>query len=109
MAARTLHVKCATWEQVDTFTKRKLRKGKLLSMKVPFLAKAGSSVTLGLELPNQLVLAIDGIVQKASAVEGGDANKTWIEIELVGFTEEVMQKIRAMAGVAAMPEEESTR
>ena len=98
MAARTLKVQCATWEQVDTFTKKKLRKGRLLSMKVPFQAKVGASVTLGLELPNQLVLAIDGVVKQASVVEG-DATKTWIELELVGFTDEVMQKIRAMAGV----------
>src|SRR5258706_1142261 len=77
-------------------------------MKVPFQAKVGTAVTLGLELPNQLVLAIDGIVQKASAVEG-EGNRTWIEIELVGFTEEVMQKIRAMAGVPATTEPEPTK
>src|SRR5262249_14555990 len=84
--------------------KRKLRKGKLLSMKVPFQAKAGTEVTLGLELPNQLVLAIDGVVQRASVVEG--EGKTWIEIELTGLTEEVMKKIRKMAGGAVIPQDE---
>ena len=68
--ARTLHVRCTTWEQVDVFTTRKLRKGKLLSMKVPFETKTGAPVTLGLELPNQLVVAIDGVVQRASPVDG---------------------------------------
>jgi len=57
--ARTLHVRCSTWDQVDVFTTRKLRKGKLLSMKVPFETIAGARVTLGLELPNQLDDAID--------------------------------------------------
>jgi hypothetical protein len=103
MTARTLHVRCSTWEQVDVFTTRKLRKGKLLSMKVPFDAKPGARVTLGLELPNQLVVAIDGVVQRASAIEAERGAKpdaparTWIEIELTGLTDDVMQRIRTMA------------
>ena len=98
--ARTLHVRCATWEQVEVFTTRKLRKGKLLSMKVPFTAKVSDSVTLGLELPNELVLAIDGVVHRASPVEVDgkiDPARTWIEIELTGLTEEVLTRIRTMA------------
>jgi hypothetical protein len=96
MAGRTLHVRCATWEQVDLFLSRKLRKGRFLSMKVPFAATVGSPVTLGLELPNQLVIAIEGVVQKASPVDG-DAAKTWIEVELVGLTEEVHARIRSLS------------
>jgi len=98
--ARTLHVRCTTWEQVDVFTTRKLRKGKLLSMKVPFEAVASSPVTLGLELPNQLVVAIDGIVQRASLVEGEHPPRTWIEIELTGLTDEVLARIRTMGAEA---------
>ena len=99
MAGRTLHVRCATWEQVDIFTTRKLRKGKLLSMKVPFAAKVGGSVTLGLELPSEVVVAIDGVVQKASPVEVDgkiDPGRTWIEVELVGLTDEVKARLGAM-------------
>jgi DnaJ-domain-containing protein 1 len=92
---RTLHVRCNTWEQVEVFHTRKLRAGKLLSMKVPFEAEVGAQVTLGLELPNQVVMAIDGIVQKASPIAGD--TKTWIEVELAGFTEEVVARIRVMA------------
>lgn len=92
---RTLHVRCATWEQVEVFHTRKLRRGKLLSMKVPFQTEIGAQVTLGLELPNQVVIAIDGLVQKASAIDGDI--KTWIEVELVGLTEEVLARIKAMA------------
>ena len=102
--ARTLHVRCATWEQVEIFTTRKLRKGKLLSMKVPFSAKVGSTVTLGLELPNQVVIAIDGTVQRASPLEGStgkpDGSRTWIEIELTGFTDDVVARIKAMAAAS---------
>ena len=96
MAARTLHVRCATWDQVEAFTKRKLRKGRLLSMKVPFQAKIGSPVTLGLELPNEMVIAIDGSILRASPVEG-DPQRMWIEVDLTGLTEEVLARIKNLA------------
>ncbi|HEY5925161.1 MAG TPA: J domain-containing protein [Kofleriaceae bacterium] len=107
MASRTLHVRCATWDQVEVFTTRKLRKGKLLSMKVPFPAKSGMPVTIGLELPNEVVVAIDGVVQKAAPVEVEgkvDPNRTWIEIELTGFTDEVKARLRKMRRDAEDPE-----
>jgi hypothetical protein len=106
MAARTLHVRCGTWEQVEVFTTRKLRKGKLLSMKVPFSAKVGGAVTIGLELPNEVVVAIDGVIQKSAPVEG-DANRTWIEIELTGFTDEVKARLKAFQ-TKPEPEEPAT-
>jgi DnaJ-domain-containing protein 1 len=109
-AARTLHVRCTTWEQVEVFHTRKLRRGKLLSMRVPFRADPGSEVTLNLELPNQVVIVIDGVVLKASSSDAdpraakADAGKTWLEVELVGFTEDVVARIRRMAaGETAEP------
>ena len=93
---RALHVRCSNWEQVDAFLARKLRKGRFLSMKVPFAGEVGTPVTLGLELPNQLVVAIDGVVQQASPVDG-DAGRSWIEIELAGLTPEVLARIRSLA------------
>jgi hypothetical protein len=110
-AARTLHVRCTTWEQVEVFHTRKLRRGKLLSMRVPFRADPGSEVTLNLELPNQVVIVVDGVVLKASTpidvdpkAARSDAGKTWLEVELVGFTEDVVARIRRMAaGETAEP------
>ncbi len=101
MSGRTLHVRCTTWEQVEVFHTRKLRRGKLLSMKVPFQATPGAAVTLGLELPNDVMIAIDGTVQKASPIEGD--TKTWIEVELHGFTDDVIARITAMAAGVAEP------
>jgi DnaJ-domain-containing protein 1 len=103
-AGRTLHVRCTTWEQVEIFYTRKLRRGKLLSMKVPFRADVGAQVTLGLELPTQVVIAIEGRIQKATPIEA-DAAKTWIEIELVGFTDEVVGRLKAMMAGAELPED----
>jgi hypothetical protein len=115
---RTLHVRCATWQQVEVFHTRKLRRGKLLSMKVPFHSEPGSEVTLNLELPNQVVIVIAGTVLKSSPVEAvaptddkprGEAGKTWLEVELVGFTEEVIARIRRMAaGGGDDPEPDSS-
>jgi len=102
-SGRTLHVRCTTWEQVEVFHTRKLRRGKLLSMKVPFHSDPGGEVTLNLELPNQVVIVIEGIVLKSSPVEPDpkatkpEAGKTWLEVELAGFTEEVIGRIRQMA------------
>lgn len=92
---RTLHVKCTTWEQVEVFYTRKLRKGRLLSMKVPFQAEVGAPVTLGLELPNGTTVPIAGTTQKAAPIP--DDTKTWIEIELAGFTDDVLARIKALA------------
>jgi hypothetical protein len=108
MAGRTLHVRCATWDQVEVFTVRKLRKGRMLSMKVPFNAAVGTPVTLGLELPNGLVMAIDGVVQKASPVEVDgkiEAGRMWIEVDLVGFTDEVKARLAQLSKQDAKPEE----
>ncbi len=107
MASRTLHVRCATWEQVHIFTTRKLRKGKLLSMKVPFSAHPGSPVTIGLELPNEVVVAIDGTIQKAAPVQVDgkpDGTRTWIEVELGGFTDEVKARLARMQREHEEPE-----
>jgi hypothetical protein len=95
VAGRTLHVRCTTWQQVEIFYTRKLRRGKLLSMKVPFRADVGTPVSLGLELPNQVVITIEGRVQKAAPMES-DPGKTWIEIELEGFNDAVIARIKAM-------------
>jgi hypothetical protein len=105
VASRTLHVRCATWDQVEAFTTRKLRKGRLLSMKVPFAARVGNQVTIGLELPNEVTVAIDGIVQKSAPVDG-DASRTWIEIELIGFTDEVKARLRAQQEKKSQVDEE---
>lgn len=102
-SARTLHVRCTTWDQVEVFHTRKLRRGKLLSMKVPFHSDPGSEVTLNLELPNQVVIVIEGTVLKSSPVEPDpkatkpEPGKTWLEVELAGFTDEVIARIRRMA------------
>lgn len=95
---RTLHIRCGTWEQVETFYSRKLRRGRLLSMRVPFAPALGAELTVGLELPNHEVMTIDGTVRKCEQSEG-DA-RHWIEIELVGLSDERLRGLRDMVLLA---------
>jgi hypothetical protein len=97
---RTLHIRCGTWDQVEAFYSRKLRRGRLLSMRVPFAPAVGSDLSIGLELPSHQVISIDGAVRKC---EPGEDSRHWIEIELVGLSEELLRRLREMvaAGIAA--------
>lgn len=93
MSARVLRVRCATWDQVEAFYKRKLRRGRYLAMKVPFEAEKNSDLTIGLELPNGMVIAIDGTV---IAVEAAADARTPIEIHLHGMNNEVQARLEAL-------------
>ncbi|MEZ4403752.1 MAG: hypothetical protein R3B06_27255 [Kofleriaceae bacterium] len=61
-APRLLRVRCTRWDQVEAFLRKKLRPDGRLSMKVPFDAAPGAPVTLAIELPSQIVVALDGEV-----------------------------------------------
>jgi hypothetical protein len=80
---KNLQIRCASWAQVQAFYERKLRRGNLLSVKVAFAAQAGQVMTIGLEMPTGLVISIEGVVRRSAVMEGDQ--RTWIEIELVGF------------------------
>lgn len=88
---RTLHIRCGTWDQVEAFYSRKLRRGRLLSMRVPFAPAISSDLSIGLELPSHEVITIDGIVRKC---ETGEDSRHWIEIELVGLSDELLRRLR---------------
>jgi hypothetical protein len=64
-------------------------------------------VTIGLELPNEVVVSIDGVIQKAAPVEVDgkpDGTRTWIEIELTGFNDEIKARLRRLKREAEDPE-----
>ncbi len=105
-APRMLRVRCATWEQLEAFYRRKLRRSGRLSMKVPFACEVGTPVTLALELPNQIVVAIDGTVSSvtpppAGAGAGdGDGGRTSIDVSLYGLTAELLARLEEMVADA---------
>jgi hypothetical protein len=90
---RTLKVKCPTWQHVETFYERKLRPDKTLTIRVPFNPQEGSNVTLGLQLPDGSVTAIEGKVLGVMASPSG--KKAAIRLHLHGMTEEVLGRLRA--------------
>lgn len=91
---RTLKVKCPTWQHVETFYERKLRRDNTLSIRVPFAVEAGSTLVLGLQLPNDMVMAIDSTVLEASPL--ADARKSSIRLHLHGMTDEVVERLRTL-------------
>jgi hypothetical protein len=92
--ARVLRVRCTSWDQVEAFYQRKLRRGRYLSMRVPFTPDKNSELTIGLELPSQLVVAIDGTVLVVAP--GDDGDRTGIEINLHGMTPELTARLEAL-------------
>ena len=56
--ARTIKVRCTTWDQVEAFYTQKL-KGDTLVVKMPVQPMIGDGVTVALGLPSGLIFAID--------------------------------------------------
>jgi hypothetical protein len=93
MQGRTLRVKCASWDQVEAFYLRKLRRGRGISIRVPFVPSSGDPIAVGLELPTGLVVIIDGTV--AGVHPAGDDRAT-IDIDLQGLTSDVVDRLEAL-------------
>lgn len=63
-------------------------------MRVPFLVDTGAKLVLALELPNEMVMAIDGTV--TSAVPAADNKKSAIKLTLQGLTHEVRRRLSTL-------------
>lgn len=92
--ARTLKVKCPTWEHVEAFYGRKLRDGNLLTVRVPFPIDAGAGLDLALELPSELVMSIAGRVR--AVAPAGDGQRNALQLELIGFTDEIRGRLEVL-------------
>lgn len=93
----TLRARCPSWDAVEGFYTRSVMPGGLLAARVPFVPQPGDRVTLALELPNEMVMAIDGVVRKVSPTERG---KTPIVVRLVGFGEKTIARLASMVAEA---------
>ncbi len=96
--ARSLKIKCPTWDHVEAFYSRKLRKGNVLPIRVPFMLGKGASLTIALELPNEMVMAIDGEV--TAAAPAADGKKSAIQLTLHGMTPEVLGRLESLVSDA---------
>jgi tetratricopeptide (TPR) repeat protein len=88
--ARTIKVRCTTWDQVEAFYTQKL-KGDTLVVKMPVQPMIGDGVTVALGLPSGLVFAIDGSVTSVGAV---DPSGKWpVAMKMHGLTKEVRERL----------------
>lgn len=91
---RTLKVKCPTWQHVETFYERKLRKDNTLTLRVPFDTEEGAQVALGLQLPNNEMVSIEGTV--IGLVPGDPGQRDAARLFLHGMNESLLHRLRAM-------------
>jgi tetratricopeptide (TPR) repeat protein len=91
--ARTIKVRCVTWDQVEAFYTQKL-KGDTLVVKMPIEPMIGDGVTVALGLPSGLVFAIDGSV---TSVGGADTSGKWpVAMKMHGLTREVRERLERL-------------
>jgi hypothetical protein len=102
MTGRTLRVKCSSWDQVESFYMRKLRRGRGVTIKVPFVPAIGDPIAVGLELPSDLVVVIDGAI---ASVQGVGEDRAQIDIDLHGLTAAVVDRLEKLVadGRGAVP------
>lgn len=91
---RTLKVKCPTWQHVETFYERKLRKDNTLTLRVPFDTEEGAQVALGLQLPNNEMISIEGTV--IGLVPGDPGQRDAARLFLHGMNEPLLHRLRAL-------------
>lgn len=101
ISVRLLRIRCTSWDQVAAFYSRKLRKQRFLSLRVPFAAEKNVPVTVGLELPTGVVVALDGVVR--SVTLHADNPHPMVELELTGDIAAQVARLQEMVLAAAMP------
>ena len=96
--SHTLKVKCPTWDHVESFYRKKVKPGGRLSARVPFQPAAGEVVTIALELPDELIVAIEGEVE--SVAPAPDGKKSAVALTLYGLTDRVLERLEALVAEA---------
>ncbi len=104
-APRSLVLKCPTWDHVESFYARKVKEGGELSARVPFQPDPGEIITLALELPDELVMAIDAEVEQS--VPASDGKKSAVRLRVVGLTSSVRRQLETLVAQARREREAS--
>ena len=96
--ARSLVLKCPTWDHVEAFYSRKVKDGGGLSARVPFHPARGEIITLALELPDELIVALDAEVEQA--VPASDGKKSAVRLRMIGLTRAVRSRLETLVAEA---------
>jgi hypothetical protein len=94
LISHSLKVKCPTWDHVESFYARKVKDGNSLSARVPFHPHIGEVVTIALELPDELVIAIESEVLEAAPAP--DGRKSAVRMRLIGLTPSVRGRLESL-------------
>jgi len=98
LVTHSLKVKCPTWDHVESFYARKVKDGNSLSARVPFHPHVGEIVTIALELPDELVIAIESeVLETAPAPDG---KKAAVRMRLTGLTPSVKSRLESLVAEA---------
>jgi len=98
LVTHSLKVKCPTWDHVESFYARKVKEGNSLSARVPFHPHVGEVVTIALELPDELVIAIESeVLETAPAPDG---RKAAVRMRLTGLTPSVRGRLESLVAEA---------
>lgn len=98
LVTHSLKVKCPTWDHVESFYARKVKEGNSLSARVPFHPHVGEVVTIALELPDELVIAIESeVLETAPAPDG---KKSAVRMRLTGLTPSVRSRLESLVAEA---------
>jgi hypothetical protein len=98
LVSHSLKVKCPTWDHVESFYARKVKEGNSLSARVPFHPHVGEIVTIALELPDELVIAIESeVLETAPAPDG---KKAAVRMRLTGLTASVKSRLESLVAEA---------
>jgi hypothetical protein len=98
LVSHSLKVKCPTWDHVESFYARKVKEGNSLSARVPFHPHVGEVVTIALELPDELVIAIESeVLETAPAPDG---RKAAVKMRLTGLTPSVRGRLESLVAEA---------
>ncbi len=104
-APRSLVLKCPTWDHVESFYARKVKDGGELNARVPFQPEQGEIITLALELPDELVIAIDAEVEQS--VPASDGKKSAVRLRVVGLTAAVRGRLEGLVAEARRERDEA--
>lgn len=96
--ARTLKVKCSSWDQVEAFYLHKVKPGGRLPIRVPFVVDQETPVVIALELPSQLIVSIDGVVEESEPA--ADGKRSSIVLVLRGFEATLRARLAALVADA---------
>jgi hypothetical protein len=104
--ARSLVLKCPTWDHVEAFYARKVKEGGALSARVPFHPAVGEVITLAIELPDELIVALDAEVEEATPA--GDGKKSAVRLRMIGLTRAVRRRLETLVAEARREQGQGT-